>query len=221
MIKLAVFDMDGTICNTIDDLAAATNYTLSVLGYPLHTTDEYKYFVGNGIAKLLERSLPEGNSSAEEVKEAREIFLSYYKEHFADKTVAYDGIIPLLKALKMAGIHTAVCTNKAHEMAKVIDSKLFYDLFDIVIGQSDEYPLKPDPTSLFNIMKNFGAKPQETVFIGDSDVDMRTAKNGKAIPIGVTWGFRTADELNTNGAEHLAHTPSDILNIINNINDEV
>ena len=221
MIKLAVFDMDGTICDTIDDLAAATNYTLSVLGYPLHTTDEYKYFVGDGISKLLERALPVDHSSQEEVKKAREIFLSYYKVHFADKTVAYDGIIPLLKALKMAGIHTAVCTNKAHEMAKVIENKLFYGFFDTVVGQSDEYPLKPDPTSLFNIINTLGVKPEETMFIGDSGIDMQTAKNSKATSIGVTWGFRTAEELNINGAEHLAHTPSDILNIINNINNEV
>ena len=221
MIKLAVFDMDGTICNTIDDLAAATNHTLSVLGYPLHTTEQYKRLVGNGISKLLERALPKSHSSKEEVKKAREIFLNYYKVHFADKTIAYDGIIPLLETLRNLGIHTAVLTNKAHEMAKVIENKLFYGLFDIVIGQRKVYPLKPDPTSLFNIMYNFGVTPKETVFIGDSDVDMQTAKNGKTLPIGVTWGFRTAEELNINGAEHLAQTPSDILDIINNINNGV
>lgn len=221
MIKLAVFDMDGTICDTIEDLASATNHTLEVLGCPLHTVEEYKYFVGNGISKLIERALPQKHSSPEEVQEARKIFLNYYRKHFADKTKPYNDIIPLLSALKTMGIHTAVCTNKAHEMAKVIENKLFYGLFDTVVGQSDEYPLKPDPTSLFNIMNGFGASPEETVFIGDSGVDMQTAKNGKTTPIGVTWGFRKEDELKQNGAEHLAHTPMDILKIIKKINNEV
>lgn len=217
MIKLAIFDMDGTICNTIDDLADATNFAMQTLGYPLHTVEQYKYFVGNGIPKLIYRALPEDKRSDEDIAEAKELMLSYYRVHFADKTKPYDGITELLTRIKEKGIHITVCTNKAHHMAIEVANKLFDRMLEVVIGQSDDRPLKPDPFSPKEIMNKYGVTPDETVFIGDSDVDMQTAVNSGTHSIGVTWGFRTAEELKQNGAGHIADTPSEIIDIINNL----
>ena len=217
MLKLAIFDLDGTICNTIEDLAVATNHAMSALGYPTHSVEQYKIFVGNGIPKLMERSLPDGHKSSEEVLKAKDIMLSYYKEHYADYSAPYEGIISLLQSLRAQGVGLAVCTNKAHFMAATIVDKLFHGLFDIVIGQSDAYPLKPDPASSLDIMKQFGAERAETVFIGDSGVDMVTARNLGVPGIGVTWGFREETELKENGAGHIVHTPQQILEIISNL----
>lgn len=217
MIKLAIFDMDGTICNTIDDLADATNYAMQTLGYPLHRVEQYKYFVGNGIPKLIYRALPEDKRSDEDVAEAKELMLNYYRVHFADKSKPYDGILGLLKNLTEKGIHIAVCTNKAHHMAVEIADKIFGGIFETVIGQSEDRPLKPDSYSPREIMNKYGVTPKETVFIGDSGVDMQTAKNSGTASIGVTWGFRTAEELKENGAQHIADTPFEILDVINNL----
>lgn len=214
MIKLAVFDMDGTICDTIDDLADAVNFALTTLGYPTHTTQEYKYMVGNGIPNLVFRALPEDKKDDGIHARALSLMLGFYKEHFVDKTCAYGGICELLVALKQKGIHIAVCTNKAQDMAQQVAEKLFPGIFELVVGKADDRPLKPDPFSVNMIMEHYGADISETVFIGDSGVDMQTAVNSKAIAIGVLWGFRDEKELKENGAQHIAETPNDILTII-------
>ena len=217
MVNTAIFDMDGTVCNTIDDLADAVNYALNKLGYPLHSVCEYKYFVGDGITNLIYRALPNGKKTDEDVAQARELMLDFYRVHFADKTVAYDGIINLLKTLKEKGIHVACCTNKAHHMAMAVSEKLFCGIFETVIGQSDDRPLKPDPFSVKEIIEKFGTGADQTVFIGDSGVDMQTAERAGVTSIGVTWGFRTEEELKQNGAKYIANAPCDILKIINNL----
>lgn len=217
MIKLVIFDLDGTVCDTIQDLADATNYALARLGYPNHTVEQYKYFVGNGIPKLIYRALPEGHKTETEHAAAMKLMLDYYAEHFSDNSRPYDQIPELLGSLKAQGIHIAVCTNKAHHMAVEIADKIFGGVFETVIGQSDDRPLKPEPYSPCEIMKKYSASPDETVFIGDSGVDMQTAINAKTHSIGVLWGFRTENELKENGAEHIAQTPSDIKDIINKL----
>ena len=217
MIKLVIFDLDGTVCNTIDDLADATNYAMRTLGYPTHDVPTYKYFVGNGIPKLIYRALPEGHKSDEEHAKAMKLMLDYYAVHFADKSAPYSGILEMLSALKEKGINLAICTNKAHHMADKISEKIFGGIFEAVIGQQEGRPLKPDSFSPMEIINKFGVKPEETVFIGDSGVDMKTAVNTGTESIGVTWGFRTVDELKENGARHIADTPSDIIDIINNL----
>lgn len=217
MIKLAIFDLDGTLCDTIEDLATAVNVALDKLGYPPHETEAYKYMVGSGMKNLVFRALPEGHKTEAEVEQARALMLDYYKDHFADKTYPYGGISELLLKLKQKGIRIAVCTNKAHNMALMVVEKLFGDAFDTVIGKSDDRPLKPDPFSVNEIMEKFDVKPAETVFIGDSGVDIKTALNSGTTPIGVLWGFRGKKELKENGAEHLAATPNDIFEIIENL----
>ena len=214
MIKLAVFDLDGTLCDTIEDLATSVNVALNTLGYPTHPTEAYKYMVGSGMKNLVYRALPEDKREDTEVEKAKELMLDHYKDHFADKTYAYKGIPVLLENLRKDEIHIAVCTNKAHDMAVKVLDKLFPAAFDIVIGKSESRPLKPDPFSVNEIIERFGTTPSETVFIGDSGVDMITAKNSKTISIGVLWGFRDEKELKENGALHIAKTPNDIYEII-------
>ena len=217
MIKLAVFDLDGTLCDTIEDLATAVNVALDKLGHKPHETEAYKQMVGSGMKNLVFCALPEGHKTEAEVEQARVLMLDYYKDHFADKTYPYAGISELLLKLKQKGIRIAVCTNKAHNMALMVVEKLFGDAFEIVIGKSDDRPLKPDPFSVNEIMEKFDVKPSETVFIGDSGVDIKTALNSGTTPIGVLWGFREKQELKENGAEHLAATPNDIFEIIENL----
>lgn len=217
MIKLAIFDLDGTICDTIEDLADATNHAMRTLGHPTHDVPAYKYFVGNGIPKLIYRALPEDHRSEEEHAKAMKLMLDYYAVHFADRSSPYEGIPEMLKSLKEKGIRTAVCTNKAHHMAVEIADKMFGGVFETVIGQSETRPLKPDPFSPREIMEKFSASPEETVFIGDSGVDMQTAANSGTHSIGVLWGFRTIEELKENGGQHFAAAPSDILDIINKL----
>ena len=217
MIKLVIFDLDGTVCNTIDDLAEATNYAIDTLGYSTHSVETYKYFVGNGIPKLIYRAMPEGHKTEEECAKAEKLMLDYYAVHFADKSIPYDGIIPVLQELKKSGVKIAICTNKAHHMAVEIAEKIFGGIFDEVIGKSDKFPLKPNPTAAKSIMARFCANENETIFVGDSGVDMQTAINLGVTSIGVLWGFRTEQELKDNGALHLAQTPSDIMDIINKL----
>ena len=219
MIKLAVFDMDGTICDTIDDLANATNFAMTKLGHPTHDSDAYKYMVGNGMLKLVFRALPEDKRTDDEVDAALKLMMGYYKDHFIDKTHAYNGIPELLSLLKNQGIHIAVCTNKAQDMAEKVADKLFPQVFDLVMGKTDDRPLKPNPFSVKEIMKYYGAEETETVFIGDSSVDMQTAVNSGAIPIGVLWGFRDEAELNENGAKYIAKAPMEIFGIIKTIEE--
>lgn len=217
MVKLVIFDLDGTVCNTIEDLADATNYALRCLKYPEHTTEEYKRFVGNGISNLVKRSLPDAHKTDDECIKAKKLMLDYYSLHFADKSAPYPQISELLERLLKKDIHIAICTNKSHCMAEKIADVIFGGVFEYVIGQSEKYPLKPDPASAKEIMERFGALPEQTVFVGDSGVDMQTAKNAKTHSVGVIWGFRSEQELKENGAEHIAHTPIDILEIISNL----
>lgn len=207
--------MDGTICDTIEDLGTAVNYALAIQGFDTHSMDEYKYFVGNGMSKLIERALPMGSDDELKAK-TKAIFLNYYKEHFAVFTKPYDGIKELLDELEKRKIRLAVCTNKAHNMAICVADALFGGRFETVVGQTDR-PMKPDPGAVFEIMKTFGATPDETVFIGDSDVDMQTAVNSGTRGIGAGWGFRTKDELEKNGAKFYASAPMDIIKYIDSL----
>lgn len=213
-IKAILFDLDGTLLNTIDDLANAVNYTLTNLNYPTFAVDEYKYKVGNGMRKLIERSLPENHKTDEEIDKALSVFMPYYAEHKMDKTAPYNDIIELLQELKSRGIKTAVVTNKAHSAAKPLIDEVFPGLFDEVTGQKDGVPTKPDPTAVFNTANALDVTADECLFVGDSGVDMQTAKNAGIFAVGVLWGFRKADELNQNGADALISIPMQLLELL-------
>ena len=213
-IKAILFDLDGTLLNTIDDLANAVNYTLTTLNYPTFAVDEYKYKVGNGMRKLIERSLPENHKTDQEIDKALSVFMPYNNEHKMDKTAPYDGITELLEELKKRGIKTAVVTNKAHSAAKPLIDEVFPGLFDEVTGQKDGVPTKPNPIAVFNTVDALGVTADECLFVGDSGVDMQTAKNAGIFAVGVLWGFRKADELNQNGADAIISIPMQLLELL-------
>ena len=213
MIRFVFFDLDGTLLNTIDDLAAAGNYALRVLGLPEHDTEKYKYFVGNGIPKLIERILPAG-SSEELTEKAHTLFSEYYGQHSEDMTRPYDGITALLDELGRRGIKTAVITNKDNVFAGELIKRYFGSRLTAVYGSVPGTPHKPDPYWVERALSDFGADTGSVLYIGDSGVDMQTAKNAGLESVGVLWGFRKEDELLENGAEHIVHKPSEILEII-------
>lgn len=218
MIKAVLFDLDGTLVNSLSDLAASTNFALTKFGFPTHETDKFRFFVGDGMAKLIERALPEDKRDKSTVSHTLEVFMAHYREHFVDKTLPYDGIVSLIDDLK--NYKLAVISNKAQEMATVVTEKLLGNKFEIICGKREEYPPKPDPTLTLKIISELSVKPDECVFIGDSGMDMAVAKNSGCVAIGVIWGFRSEEELLLNGADYIAKKPAEILEIIKEINNE-
>lgn len=212
-IKAVIFDLDGTLLNTLDDLADAGNYTLAKLGYPLHKVCEYKYFVGNGIPKLIERMLP-ANVGDDIKKQALGIFMEHYAMHSEDKTSAYSGISELLTGLKQRKLKLGVLTNKADSIAVSVVEKYFCGMFDVVHGLSDNVLPKPDTKLALQIAAQLGVRAEEVFYVGDSGVDMQTAVNAGFTPCGVLWGFRTRDELLENGSKFIVEQPVDILELI-------
>ena len=210
MYKNVIFDLDGTLLNTIDDLAAAGNWVCRNHGWPTHTVEEYKYYVGNGMAKLAERFSPEEQHTPEGIQAILAEFMPYYNAHKRDKTAPYPGIQALLEQLKAAGVRTAVLSNKAHSLVPNIIEGYFPDLFRYVQGAVEGVPTKPDPTLLHRLMGEMGALSSETLFVGDSSVDIRTAKNGGLTSCGVLWGFRTRAELVNEGADYITETPKEL-----------
>lgn len=219
MIKAVLFDLDGTLVNSLEDLADSTNYALKVSGYKTHETEKFKYFVGDGMPKLIERVLPEDKRNQEEIEKVLDIFLGYYKEHFTDKTKAYDGIYELISNIKEMGLKTAIISNKAHNMTLEVVDKLFKNTFDIVFGKKEGYPTKPDPKLTLILMEELGVKPEECILVGDSGMDAKAAVNAGCVGIGVLWGFRGEEELRQNGASYIVNAPSEIIDIIKRIND--
>ena len=217
-IKAVLFDMDGTIINTIDDLAAASNHTMEALGFSGHTVAQYKLMVGNGIPKLVERALPPGHRDEATKAEALEVFLDYYREHAADLPRAYDGVPELVATLKQKGYRLAVVTNKVEEMALRLLDDLYPGLFDVCIGQRPALPPKPDPAAAKLAMEELGVTPEECVFVGDSGVDVKTAENAGAYPVGVLWGFRDEPELRENGARAVIRRPEELLTLLSDNN---
>lgn len=209
--KAVIFDLDGTLVNSLDDLADSVNTVLEEYGYPTHPLEKYRIMVGNGIKKLVERALPPSVSEGT-LKEALEKFKKIYAVHQLDKTAPYKGIIDLLKQLQLKNIPLAVCTNKHDEAAKKIIAALFDNsTFKEIIGDLSGLPRKPDPKKVLIIAQNLSVNPAEIVYIGDSSVDMQTAVNAGMLPVGVLWGFRSKEELLENGAELLLTQPADLL----------
>ena len=196
MKKLVIFDLDGTLLDTIADLAGATNYALTQLGYPTHDTDTIRTFVGNGINKLLERALPANEQTEENVIRMRAHFVPNYDAHNADLSSPYPGIEVLLQRLQDNGIEIAVASNKYQEATTKLVKHYFPTIrFAEVLGQRENIPVKPHPTIVFDILNKTGIDKKEVLYVGDSGVDMQTAQNAEVDAIGVTWGFRSRTEL--------------------------
>lgn len=211
MKKLVIFDLDGTLLNTIADLAAATNYALTQFGYPTHPTDAYRFFVGNGINKLFERALPETARTPENVLRIRSKFVPYYNVHNADLSRPYPGIENLLNLLQQHHIQIAVASNKYQEATAKLIGQYFPNIhFTAVFGQRDNVPTKPDPQVVNEIIQLAGVCKEEVVYIGDSGVDMQTGLNAQVTTIGVCWGFRPKSELQEFHPDYLAEKPEEI-----------
>ena len=215
---LIIFDLDGTLINTIDDLGQACNHALSACGYPTHKIEDYPRLVGNGINKLIERALPEEHRNEEIVMQLRTFFVPYYDEHNCDLTQPYDGIAELLETLKQQGHTLAVASNKYQAATEKIVAKLFPGIFDVVLGERENVARKPDPQIVWDILEAIGRKGEEAIedalYIGDSLVDAETAKAAKLPFVACTWGFCTREQLMTAQAHYMADHPKEILTII-------
>lgn len=205
--------MDGTILNTLEDLKNATNYTLRKFNMPERTLEEVRMFVGNGIRKLIERAVP-AETTKEKIDELLKVFLEYYEIHSSDNTCAYPGIKNLVENLKKLGIKTAVSTNKADEPAQELGKKYFNGIFDLIVGQKDGLRTKPAPDSVNEILRILNIQKKDAVYIGDSDVDIQTAKNSDLDFIGVSWGFRGRKFLEQNGAKNIVDSADEILELV-------
>ena len=215
MYKTVMFDLDGTLLNTIDDLADAGNRVCAARGWPQHTVEEYKYFVGNGIPKLVERFSPPQARTPDQLADTLAAFQADYGAHLRDKTAPYPGIPALLARLKAAGVQLAVFSNKADPLARQVVADYFdAALFDAVRGALPGVPTKPAPQGTLALMQAIGADPAATLYVGDSNVDVDTAHNAGLPCCGVLWGFRTRQELTDAGAEHLAADAEELWNVI-------
>ena len=213
--RLVIFDLDGTLLDTIADLATATNFALRAYGHPEHDIEKYRYFVGNGIRKLVERALPEEARSASHVDDVLGYFRQYYMRHCEDLTAPYKGIVELLQKLQEMGVMCAVASNKFQVGTESLVKRFFSNInFVAVFGQREGVPVKPDPQIVFDIMHIAGVAANDVLYVGDSGVDMQTALSAGVTGIGVLWGFRTADELLQNGAKFLVSTPEEVLKIL-------
>lgn len=227
---LIIFDLDGTLINTIDDLGQACNHALSACGFPTHKIEDYPRLVGNGINKLIERALPEEHRNEEMVLRLRRYFVPFYDEHNCDLTRPYDGIPELLKALKQKGdeamrrkgerLFLAVASNKYQAATEKIVAHYFPNTFDVVLGERDGVPRKPDPQIVYDILGSGITSPEsgeetKILYIGDSLVDVETAKAANVRFVACAWGFCTEEQLRSADVQHLIHHPAEILSFVN------
>ena len=214
-MRLIVFDLDGTLLNSLEDLADSANWVLAQHGFPTHPVDAYRYFVGDGVRKLIERILPQEERTEARIEQCRQEFVAYYKVHMEDKTSVYEGITELLVELKNRGLKIAVATNKVHIAVKPLMEKYFPEIrFDSMIGQREGVPVKPAPQIMFDILRETGCEPSEALHVGDTATDMQLAHNAGVTPVGVLWGYRPLKELQEAGAKFIIEKPEELLGLV-------
>lgn len=211
MTDTIIFDLDGTLLNTLEDLADSVNHVCSQYGVPTHTIEQIRCYVGNGAAKLIERAVPQGtdNPCYQEMLEA---FRAHYKAHCEDKTMPYEGVADMLSSLREAGCRMAVVSNKPDPAVKQLVHKFFGEYIQVAVGESERVQRKPAPDMVYQALARLGADASDCVYVGDSEVDLRTAANVPMTCISVTWGFRTKEQLTEAGAlaEHMIRTPKEL-----------
>lgn len=213
MKRLVIFDLDGTLLNTIADLGNACNYALRTMGFSEHALSTYNYMVGNGIRKLIERAEPDADPSVTE--ELLKLFREYYDVHCTDLTVPYNGIPELLHELRKRDVKVAVTSNKYQAAVDKIIGHYFPDIdFAALLGQVDDRPVKPDPSIVFAALNESPTPKAEVLYVGDSAVDMETARRACVESAGVTWGFRPVSELRAAYADHIVYSPEEILGLV-------
>ena len=215
MKTYVIFDLDGTLLNTIDDLANATNHALKENGYPVHGLWIYPTMVGNGVRKLVERAMPDDARSEANVRQVLASFTAYYSDHCCEATKPYPGIDELLAELSSRGINIGVTSNKYQSAVTTIINHYFPQAnFKAILGNTDDMPRKPDPSIVFKALSLCPTPKAEVLYVGDSGVDMETARRACVESVGVTWGFRTINELKEAYADHIISTPSQILTLL-------
>ncbi|AUD65221.1 hypothetical protein BK011_05810 [Tenericutes bacterium MZ-XQ] len=217
MIKGIIFDMDGTILNTIDDVVVSVNYAMRNFNLPEKTIQEVKDGIGRGAINLIEDVVPK-ETTQEDILKIYEVYQTYYDKHNNDLTAPYDGILELLSTLKEQGYKLAVVSNKYRYLVEALNHDIFKDYFDISMGEMEGIPIKPAPDMIYIALKEMNLSKDEVIFIGDSDVDMMTANHAQIKSIGVTWGYRSKEVLKKHQASYIVDQPIDILNIINEVN---
>jgi phosphoglycolate phosphatase len=215
MKKAVIFDLDGTLIDSLEDIAINANKVLEQLHCPTHSLEQYKYFVGDGAKVLIQNAMPK-YISQEYLQEALALFIEYYEKNLHTKTKLYDGIRELLNILVEQNIPIAVLSNKPDKFTKLYVEKLLGDIpFVVVSAQKEGVEKKPHPIGAFEIAKKFQIEPKNIYFVGDTATDMKTAKNANMIAVGVSWGFRGIQELEKNGADFIIRTPEELLTKIN------
>jgi phosphoglycolate phosphatase len=212
MKKVILFDMDGTLVDTVDDLAASISYTLQKLDLPLKSREEVQSYLGNGIPILVELALPIDKKDKKE--EATKIFKDYYKDHLADFTKPYDGIVELINTLLASSFRLAVISNKIQAPLDTLVNRFFGSSFEYIIGQRDDLKQKPAPDSVYLALKLMNVEKRDALYVGDSDVDFMTAKNANVDCVSCTWGFKTKQQLISYGAKHIIDKPSELLDLL-------
>lgn len=212
-IRAVIWDLDGTLLNTLDDLAGSTNAALAQNGMPLRTKGEVRRFVGNGVVKLIERAVPEG-CTPEETKRVLDDFVAHYALHSRDATKPYDGVIPMLDALATRGVRMGIVSNKIDFAVRELSRAYFGDRMQVAVGDDPSRRKKPAPDSVLEAMRQLGVSPKETAYVGDSDVDVMTARNAGVLGCAVSWGFRSEESLREADAQHIAATPEELLTLL-------
>lgn len=206
---IVIFDLDGTLIDTIGDLGAAVDHSMKVHGYPTHSLDEYRMMVGHGVRNLVERALPAGEEAA--VDDCLACFLDYYCSHIAVHTRPYEGVSGVLGKLSAAGVRLAVASNKFQQGTETLVRTFFPEIdFCAILGGREGVPLKPDPTAVKSVIADCGIPSPRVAMVGDSSTDIKTALAAGIVPIGVTWGFRDEEELRSSGAKLIAHNPDEL-----------
>ncbi len=216
MIDTVIFDLDGTLLNTLDDLTDSVNFALGEMGYPLHTADEVRMMVGNSVIYLIEKALPE-DADKETFDKTLALFEKHYQTNMRNKTAPYSGVMSMLQKVRAEGYKTAVVSNKPDVFTKQLVSELFGEYISVAIGRSDSMPRKPAPDTVWYVLDLLGSKKENAVYVGDSEVDALTAKNAGMPCIGCLWGFRDRETLEAAGAEYLISSPDELTGLLKTI----
>ena len=212
--KGVIFDLDGTLVNSLEDIADAMNSVLQDLNYPTHSYEAYQYFIGSGLRNLVTKALPITHADEKHIDHCYALMIEKYSMDCTRKTAAYDGIRELLDHLISQNIKLSVFSNKSDELTKKVVAELFPNYFSPVVGLSVEALKKPNPHEAIAISQSLGLKTEEIIFVGDSGIDMQTATNSNVLAVGVSWGYRPEEELIANGAKHVLNHPLDLIQVL-------
>lgn len=211
--RVVIFDLDGTLLDTLEDLKNAVNYALNTCGYPERTYKEVQAFVGNGVKSLIRRAVPKETNEAD-TEYCLSLFREFYALHSQDNTKPYEGISELLNNLRASGVKIAVVSNKFDQAVKYLCRDYFEDMIDIAVGESENIPKKPAPDSVLSVLRLLDVEKEEGIYVGDSEVDIMTARNAGVKSVGVTWGFRDRQLLVDKKADYIIDSPYELLDII-------